>query len=241
MSINELESSVTSERMRNCALSFEHKTLKGVVFWQSQKRDHYDCYMFNERVSKEIRYVLAQFEVILRNKVDQAYSNQFGKNWIDGSSVHFEKEEERSIEEAKRRLRKNNKTIIHSRLVAKLSFGFWTRLFNSPYNRNTSRFKDQIFPRNSTKFVKTPLTMGDIRDKLINLNKIRNKVSHQEFILDSKYEIAKIHQDCIDLMNLMNKSYYSIFAQHDHFKKEYGDFQIYRSAFLADPLFSEFK
>ncbi|MGE3608586.1 MAG: hypothetical protein AB7I27_03275 [Bacteriovoracaceae bacterium] len=241
MSVKELEASVSIERLRNCALKFEHRTLVGVEFWQFQKKDLYECYMFNERVSKEIRYILAQFEVLLRNKVDQAYSNRFGVDWITNGKVKFSQDEIISIKEAERRIRKNGKTITHQRLIAKLSFGFWSRLFNSPYSQITSGFKDQIFPRNSTRFVKSPLTMSEIRDRLVSLNKMRNKVSHQEFILDAKYEVSKVHQDCIDLMNLMSKGYYSIFYQYDHFKKEHSDFQTYRSAFLADPSFSDFK
>lgn len=230
MDINLLEKSVSTARLQNCALRFRKDGTEEFKYL-TLKKDLADSYMLNERVSKEIRFTLSHFEVLLRNRVNEALVTHYGPNWTT-EIMTLEPKERKNINDAIERITENGKDPNHLRIVAKLSFSFWVRLFNSPYSEILSQYRGFLFPRNNTKNEKKVLSMKEIRVILGSLNAIRNKVSHQEFILDQKYKIRTNYEDCLYIMRIMEKDYYLPFLEYDSFSKTFEEYKSYRKEIL---------
>lgn len=234
MSYSGLKDAVTELRIRNSVVCLRHKVGSHTCSL-GIKTDLYQIYWLNEQVSKEIRFLLSQFEVILRNRINEAYVGHYGANWLLSGMLAFGAEEQNSTNDARRRITALGKTVTHDRLLAKLSLSFWVRLFRTPYRAVTERLKDDIFPRNKSRFGHRFLTYQEILNSLAELRDLRNKVSHQEFILDSRYEVKRRHAECIGLIKRMSKDYYSLFQSNDNFDVEYTHFQNYLNQILVKP------
>jgi hypothetical protein len=240
MSYSGLKEAISELRLRNCVIVLKHNS--GLFSCKlATEKDLYEAYWLNERVSKEIRFVLSQFEVILRNKLNEAFIGHYGPGWLTSGFLKFGAEEERSINDAIRRLTILRKTPTHERILAKLSLSFWVRLFRAPYRHATERLKDDIFPRNKTRFGNQIMSYQDILNTLAGLRDLRNKVSHQEFVLDSRYEIVKRHKECIELIKRMSKDYYSLFQSNDNFLVEFNHFRSFLTPILALPEMNGFR
>lgn len=233
MSYSGLREAVSDLRLQNCSVRLIHSG--GYSCLLGMHKDQYEAYWFNEKVSKEIRFLLSQFEVVLRNKINEAYVGHYGGNWLLSGIIPFEKEEIKAIENAKERIRLLGKTITHERLLAKLSMSFWVRLFHTPYRTVTEKLKDDIFQRNKSRFGHSVILMNDLCKTLRDLRDLRNKVSHQEFILDSRYDVKNKHRACINLIKRMSKDYYSLFKNNDNFDEEFADFMNFINQVLAQP------
>jgi hypothetical protein len=103
-----------------------------------------------------------------------------------------------------------------------MSLGFWLRLFNEPYFDLLIRDElKTIFPRNRIGFVGVGYGISDFRNSLQLILTLRNKVSHQEFILSPKYKVKKTYEQAVLLMKMMNESYYEHFHHLEKFKEAY--------------------
>ena len=95
-------------------------------------------YKINIQLSKEIFGVLSIYEVLLRNKIDNHYRQHFGDNeWLKNqcglggifSHPSFSKYGFESRTKILTTFAQLGKHYSHDRLVAELSFGFWTYMF----------------------------------------------------------------------------------------------------------------
>ena len=223
--VSNLKNAISTERLENCKISLVDEN--GISFDVLDEGHLYELYLYNEMLSKEIRYILSQFEILLRNNINKAIIPSRGNNWIiDLKKQGFwDQKTVEQIEKAEHRLKELKKTISHERILAKLTLGFWLRLFNNPYFEPLIRDElKTIFPRNKQGLTGRTYGISDFREKLKFLHDIRNKVSHQEFILAPKYKIKTNYDEAILLMKMMNEEYYSYFESEDHFKTIFEKF-----------------
>ena len=141
-----------------------------------------DLWQQNLRLSCDYYRQIYLFETMLRNKINQEFSNYFGENWLnlEKTIVKFNQKEINKIFEAKSRTDQINS--LH--LVECLSLGFWTGLFHEYYNEQIweHHMIEKIFP-----FLHSSLRGFKIINKELNLiRSFRNKVFHFANILDSQ-------------------------------------------------------
>lgn len=218
----EFQKSVSRERLRNCALKLKTKnqneyTVFDVVYL-------YRLYLVNELISKELRFILSQFEVLLRNNINKALISIRGKNWILDlkKQGYWNQDEINEIEKAERRIKILGKTPAHERILAKMTLGFWLRLFNNPYFDSLIKSEMAIiFPRNKQHLVQTSYGISKFRDSFKLVHVLRNKVSHQEFVISGKYRIKETHSELKLIMRMMDGDYYDHFGGMDHFDDSY--------------------
>lgn len=222
--VSNLRLAISSERFENCIMA-----LRGgdnIDFQVTAPEHLYELYLCNEMISKEMRFILSQFEILLRNNINRAIIPMRGPNWIlDLKRSNFwHQNEVNHIEKSEKRIKDSGKTINHDRVLAKLTLGFWQRLFNDPYFEPLIRDElKTIFPRNKQGLVGESYGISKFREKLKYIHELRNKVSHQEFILSRKYKIKGNHESAILLMNMMNEHYYSHFQPADKFIEKYNE------------------
>lgn len=151
-----------------------------------KKQKALKLYRANIILSQKMYAVIGVFEVVLRNSIDRHFLNSKGNDWLANSvqiggylDVTLGCEDSfHSIQEAIHRL---GIEYTHDRLIAKLSFGFWTYQFASKeFAASGSNLLD-IFPNRpfGTK-------QKTVFQNLIKINDIRNRIAHYEPICFDK-------------------------------------------------------
>lgn len=186
-------------------------------------------YLDNLRVAQSFYPALSLLEVALRNAVHDTLSVKFKTdNWlfteqqgfmVDPSLTYYDAEREEevvnhkvlkmvlaAIKDYKEQRKQDPPNGLA--IIADLSFGFWTSLFNKKYflllNRDPLRAFSKERPQG--------ITWNIINDKLIKVRTFRNRVYHYEplcFQKDTRNvlcfdHLEEIHKDIKDLLTWLN-------------------------------------
>jgi hypothetical protein len=156
-----------------------------------QNYTNFDEYKQNIYLSQQYYILLSIFEISLKNSVNNYFINKISINWFESEVLHSDTKQK--IQEARKKILQRKEIATHDKIIAELSFGFWTSLFRKSYS-NLLRFKDikAIFPNLPNRSEK--LVNRNILDKELNeIRKFRNRVFHYERIISkSQYENIKI-------------------------------------------------
>lgn len=96
------------------------------------KDDALIAYSWNIELSQALYPALQVLEIALRNSLHQAISSIYNSEyWFDLPFLHYREKED--VLHAKDKLAKEKKPVEAGRVVAELSFGFWTSLFDIRY------------------------------------------------------------------------------------------------------------
>jgi len=166
-------------------------------------------YESNLQQSKEYYIPLSILEVALRNSINSLFERFYGLGWLTAGAQFLRGDLLAKIDDAKEKLRVRNEDITKDKLVAELSFGFWTALFQSPYSHQmrTSNLK-QIFP-NLPKKEEYFIDRKIMSAKLDHIRKFRNRVFHYEKIV-GKSEYDTIEADIYEILNYLDKELYNL-------------------------------
>ena len=170
-------------------------------------------YLSNIRLSQAFHPLLSQFEVILRNTINNCISSHFGNNnWIRTEKNGFMSHRslgnrpylKGQILNSERRMRRDRIPITSGKLIADQTLGFWIAYFSRPHYRLLLGKPIQIFPNK-------PLieNRATIHQKLERIMDFRNRVNHCEPIcfqgnIINCDEAAEIRNLIMDLTNWMN-------------------------------------
>ena len=163
----------------------------------------FDEYKKNMILSQEYYILLSIFEISLKNSIDNYYRKKFSNNWLSHNFLH--KDSQKKIEIAKLIIVKD---ITHDKIIAQLSFGFWTTFFRSSYSNNM-RIKDirNIFPNIPSKSIE--FINRSILDKRLNkIRKFRNRIFHYEKIIN-KAEYLDMKNEILTLLNYFDRDIYN--------------------------------
>lgn len=157
-------------------------------------------YKLNITISQSFYPLLAIVEITLRNKVFNVLSkNDTQNSWIEQFGSYPELIEE--ISKAKQIIIKRGEDINEGKLIAELTFGFWTQLFNSKYENELwkpLRLAFSNIPKNKRQRKKVSAPLNRIR-------KFRNRVFHYEPIIWSISELDKIKWICYELLEWLDE------------------------------------
>lgn len=146
-------------------------------------------YRANVRLCQKFYGILNIFEVVLRNAINRHYQNYFiDKNWIknqcEEGGMLVTAPQRLEILKTVALLNKQNK-YSNDRLVASVTFGFWTYLFNRIPFRSGGMSLLKVFPNRTHGLAQRP-----IYNELQEIKNFRNRIAHHEAIcFNSKGEI----------------------------------------------------
>ncbi|GHC54214.1 hypothetical protein [Neogemmobacter tilapiae] len=151
-------------------------------------------YLYNARLAKSLLFPLSVAEVTLRNAVDSVLMQQFGAAWHKDMRFRSDvltPESAAALDKAVARAKSDSR----GKVIAELTFDFWSNLFRVEY-ADLWRTKANIaFPH---------LSHGEGRHEIQLLaraiNGIRNRVAHHEPILDMN--VPELHSRIIKLVDL---------------------------------------
>jgi hypothetical protein len=141
-------------------------------------------YLWNMALCESLYSPLQMVEIALRNALQRSLENHFrSPHWYDVPACWqlLATTQQSQIDEAKQSLARQNKPLAPGRIVAELTFGFWTAFFNkrSAQNRDIIQLTARVFRS-------APKSQRDIRSlnrRLTLLRELRNRVFHHERII----------------------------------------------------------
>ncbi|RUR15822.1 hypothetical protein ELY21_14015 [Legionella sp. km535] len=205
------------------SIIFSQERLDGYlshITCNNSKGDALIAYSWNLELSQSLYPALQILEISLRNSLHQALGNYFDTSyWFDLPFLH--ERERKQIIQAKDDLRKMNKNIDPSRVIAELSFGFWTSLFDVRYEHNQVLWPSLLKP--VFQFLpKGQRTRTFLSRELNRIRFLRNRIFHHEPIWHWK-DLTMQHQQIINLTNGLSPAaakYLNLFDQFPVFYKE---------------------
>lgn len=141
-------------------------------------------YSLNMALCESLYPVLQFAEIALRNATHAAFTARCGTDrWYD-TITGLQSWQVDKIQEAKDSLIKNGKPITPGRMVAELSFGFWTGFFNK-YHAHTG-IGHYLASRVFTHAPKSERDLAKLDTRWKSIRDLRNRVFHHERILHWK-------------------------------------------------------
>ncbi|MEA2080543.1 MAG: Abi family protein [Pseudomonadota bacterium] len=177
-------------------------------------------YAWNMALSESLYPVLQALEVLLRNTIDNAARDHFGRaDWYDDPKLIQHPNDISSIDKAKRILNRQNKPLEPGRIIAELNFGFWTSLFDRRY--------EQVFwPRMiKTTFPHMPRrirTRQTLSKRLHKIRILRNRIFHHEPIWYWQ-DLSQQHLDILQTISWIEPAMCDLVEIIDRFPSTYND------------------
>lgn len=187
----------------------------------------FGCYLWSKEIAAAFFPLLQVLEITLRNAIHKEARNALGPYWFDNVATKPQRKlsdsQHRhvqhladSIRNARTEISRDlsmprNATVNEDRIIAKVTFGFWTNLFSAAFdvNRNPRALWPNllrpVFP-NAPQGHRDRATM---QSKLLAIKTFRNKAFHHEPIwnigrptgvLDA---INKLQATCDDISNMI--------------------------------------
>lgn len=159
-------------------------------------------YEQNLKNSKHYYILLAILEVSLRNSISHYFSKYIDVNWVDNDFLNANSK--KRIKEVTSRLTQKTDTLSNDKVLAELSFGFWTALFRKDYApvMRTKAIK-HIFPNLPNKNEKF-IDRNYINKKLNHIRAFRNRIFHYEKIIH-KDEFKNIDADIYEMLEFFDR------------------------------------
>lgn len=142
----------------------------------SNKEKALSLYNENTRTSELFYTPLQGFEILLRNTVHKAISRKYGENWLFEERFPFEHIQRKMIQNI---IKKNSLITTPPKLIAELSFGFWTSLFGRKYEEVWRHILRRIFTGYNGVLVRK-----EIFSRLNEVRELTNRIAHHEPIFN---------------------------------------------------------
>ena len=140
--------------------------------------DVYVYYAWNTALSESLYAPLQALEVALRNTIHNTATDHFNDDmWFANTSILHDSFQKKSIAKAKTSLIKRGADIKPNRIIAELSFGFWTSLFNVQYD---IKLWHPLIRKTFPHMLKKYRTRGNIGRRLNKIRNLRNRIFHYE-------------------------------------------------------------
>lgn len=134
-------------------------------------------YNWNLCLAEALYPTLQSLEITFRNHLNDALVQKFGEYWMWNDPPLSRPDDVEQIKKAEANLLSNRKSVNTPRMVAELTFGFWTRLLDRRYERVLwPHLLRSVFPN-----IPAPLRRRDhISAHFEEIRRLRNRVSHHE-------------------------------------------------------------
>lgn len=160
-------------------------------------------YVWNVALAEALLPTMHCLEVAFRNAIHREAMRHAGTpHWLDPTDAAclLGQREQRKVHAARRELRRHNTAVTPDRLVAELTFGFWTSLLSRDYERPL------IVPIIADAFPGLPTsqrTRTSLARRFNGIRKFRNRVAHHEPVWNNPY-LQQNHQGLLQAIGWMS-------------------------------------
>jgi hypothetical protein len=138
-----------------------------------------DLYALNIRLSEALYTPLQMLEVALRNRIHAVLSASVQPRWFERPGLLAVPHQNEQVAEALADLTRERKDPTPGRVVAALTFSFWTTMLGAPYENLWQTDLHRIGRRHDGK----GLRRKDLSSPLTPIRLLRNRIAHHEPIL----------------------------------------------------------
>lgn len=204
MNLTALEKSLSQKRLSTYYNIFPGDKEKAISYYQ-----------LNTQTSESLYPLLSFLEVVLRNAIHNSCSVHFkSSDWFLQCTQPDLSDQ---INSAKRKILAANHHISADKIVAELTFGFWTSLFNKQYAKDFWKPLMYAFP-----LIEISARHRDkISYKLNQVRKFRNRIFHYEPICNDLTALATNHHYILQILNWIDRDILSWTMQIDRFDSLY--------------------
>lgn len=201
------------------ALSTERLSAYQDRLGQTRDLDLFAHYAWNMALSEAFYPSLQVLEVTLRNTIHDAVSRQHGfADWYDGRGIiQFPKDLD-MVNQAKKSLALKHKPLDPGRMVAELSFGFWTSLLDRRYEQVLwPCLLKECFPY----MPRAIRTRATVSKRFQKIRILRNRIFHHEPIWHWR-DLSEQHADILEAIGWIEKAAGDLLAAVDNFPAVYS-------------------
>lgn len=176
-------------------------------------------YFWNIQLCEALYPTLDALEVALRNAIHAAATVRYGTEyWFDQPTVLRFRQPD-AVQAARDELQRNNAPQNAGRIVAELSFGFWTTILSGPYEQhfwrpNNYRPLRQVVPRMPYR----ERTRVKVHDRVNDLRGLRNRVFHYEPVWN-RPTLAQDHANLLETIGWISPELRKTIKQFDRFPR----------------------
>lgn len=213
MNINDLEKLLSGKRL---------STYYNLFLTDKEKAIEY--YRLNIQISESFYPLLSNLEIVLRNSIHNSFTIHFKS--ADWFSQFKQPELFDQVNIAKRKILATHNHMTPDKVVAELTFGFWTALFNKQYAKGFWKPLMYAFPLLN----KANKRRDKISYKLNQIRKFRNRIFHYEPICNDLTALAANHNNILEIFNWINADIVNWTKQIDRFDNLYKQAVALRTA-----------
>jgi hypothetical protein len=148
--------------------------------WAAGSRNRaVDLYTLNAKLSESLYTPLHMLEVALRNRIHTVMSLSQGAAWFNMPEHQLNPMQADMLAKARADLAEKNKVETPGRMVAALTFGFWTAMLGKEYEALWQTTLKDIARREDGK----GLRRKDFARSLGAIRSLRNRLAHHETVL----------------------------------------------------------
>jgi len=177
-------------------------------------------YAWNMALSESLYPTLQALEITLRNAIYDAARDHFKRDdWFDDRAIIHYYFNTQSIAKAKETLQRKRKPLDPGRIIAELTFGFWTSLFDKRYEQMLwHKIIKNTFPH----MPKTDRTRQNLSQRFNKIRNLRNRVFHHEPIWYWR-DLQQQHQDILEALGWISPEMRELVLTVDRFDDVYNN------------------
>ena len=174
-------------------------------------------YLRNMALCESLYSPLQMAEIALRNALQRGLATRFStQEWYDDRNCWtlLSDAQREQIDEAKTSLASRNKPVTPGRVVAELTFGFWTAFFNKRFAQNSV-----VIHLATTAFQAAPKSERDIlklNRRWQRIRNLRNRVFHHERIIHWA-DLNQQHEQMLETVRWLSPDLHEMASVLDRF------------------------
>lgn len=138
-----------------------------------------ELYTLNTKVSECLYTPLQMLEVALRNRIHAVMTEAYHETWFQDRAIILQERQAEQVAKAISDIEAERKEVTPGRIVAALTFSFWTSMFGTDYETLWQQTLHRIARRADGK----GLRRKDFSGPLSQVRTIRNRIAHHEPII----------------------------------------------------------
>lgn len=174
-----------------------------------------ELYTLNARLSESLYTPLHMLEVALRNRIHAVMTEARHERWFDDAGVLLGKWQSDRLAKAIEGIREERREPTPGRVVAALTFSFWTAMFGREYETLWQTTLHRIARRPDGK----GLRRKDFSGPLAPIRTLRNRIAHHEPILE--WDLPRHHGKIVELTGWLSPAAAQWCAANSRFPEVY--------------------
>lgn len=168
-------------------------------------------YTLNTWVSESLYTPLQMLEVSLRNRIHVVLSDAFHERWFEEDDFLAVQNQRDQLATAHGHLANLGKPPTAGRIVAALSFSFWTSMLNSDYGALWEKTLNRIARRIDGK----GLRRKELSTPLTKIRFLRNRIAHHEPII--QFNLPAEYEKIVQITRLLSPAAADWSERHSRF------------------------